>query len=156
MADKFFAKANPFKVLELPTNATKSEIVEHATMLVDLAETDEERVAYREALQELITNPSVRLQYELFEIPDTRYEDEDKGWDDFVSTYGGEPVDLNELVKETPPINLEDFDLAALIRLVLDGRLSISEADIRTAIDNSPFLPGYGPPPLEVQDVIFG
>ena len=60
------------------------------------------------------------------------------------------------LAKETEPGRLEDFNLLALMRLLVDGLLTIPEADIAVVADSSPFLPGYGPPPLEVRDVIFG
>lgn len=149
-------KPNPFQVLGLPTDAKKADIVARGRELVDFAETEEQRLLYREAIQQLITNPSTRLQHELFEVPDAHYENEDPVWDSFAKTYGRKPVDLKALVKDTAPANLEDFDLAALIRLFLDGLLTMPEADIMTAIDSSPLPPGYGPPPLEVRDVIFG
>lgn len=147
-------KPNPFQVLGLPVDATKKEIKERGEELSDLAETDELRLLYRWAVEQLFTNPRTRLEYELFEIPNAQYEDQQ--WEDFARAHRKNPVNLAVLVKSAPPARLEDFDLAALIRLFLDGVLTIPEADISVAIDGSPFLPGYGPPPLEVRDVIFG
>ena len=95
MSNKFFTKANPFKVLGLPTKATKTEVVEHTNVLSDLAETDEERILYREAVQEVLTHPDTRLQYELFEIPDARYEDEDTALNTFVST---PPLEVRDVI----------------------------------------------------------
>ena len=147
-------KPNPFQVLGLPADATKADIVACGEELCDLAETEDLRLLYRWAMDQLLTNPRTRLQYELFEIPNAQYEDQ--AWKDFARKYGRKPVDLTALVKEASPARLEHFDLSALIQLVLDGLLTIPEADLTAVLDSSPFLPGYGPPPLEVRDVIFG
>ena len=56
--------------------------------------------------------------------------------------------------EERPGVN--DFNMAALIRLLLDGLLTLPETNIRAAIDTAPVEPGPGLPPLEVRDVIFG
>ena len=147
-------KPNPFQVLRLPVNATKKEIKEQGEELSDLAETDELRLLYRWAVEQLFTNPRTRLEYELFEVPDAQYEDQ--RWEGFARAHRKNPVNLAVLVKESSPACLEDFDLAALIRLFMDFILIIPKADISAAIDGSPFLPGYSRPPLEVRDVIFG
>lgn len=147
-------KPNPFQILELPTNATRNQIAERGGEKCDLAETNEQRLLYRWAMEQLITNPDTRLEYELFEMPDTEYKDEE--WERFVKAHRRNPVDLAALIKEIPPPRLEDFDLAALIQIILDGILIVPEADIKIAVDNSPFRAGIGVPPLEVRDVIFG
>ncbi len=147
-------KPNPFQVLELPTDATNADIVARGQELCDLAETDEQRLLYRWAMEELITHPFTRLEYELFEIPDAEYENLD--WDRFARKHRRNPVDLAALAREASPPGLDDFDLAALMQLLLDGLLTVPEADVRAALENSPFEAGCGPPPLEVRDVIFG
>lgn len=147
-------KPNPFQLLELPTDATKEEIVERGQELCELAETDEQRLLYRWAMEKLITHPSTRLEYELFEIPSTEYEDPE--WNRFARTHRKNPVNLTALAKETKHPQLSDFDMAALIGLLLDGLLNVPKGDIRAVLENSPFEAGYGPPPLEVRDVIFG
>ena len=145
-------KPNPFFVLGLPKDATRADIVARGQELYETAETKEEGLLFRWATEQLITNPRSRLEYELFELPDTRYED--PIWESFVRAHRKKPVDLNALAGETPP-GVEDIDMAALIRLLLDSMVTLTDADITTAIDGSPFMPVYKLP-LEVRDVIFG
>ena len=145
-------KPNPFQVLRLPADATRKEIVVRGQELC--TEEADKQELYTWAMEQLITKPRTRLEYELFEIPDTRYED--RAWEDFVETYQRNPVRLAVLIKEVTPAHLGDVNLVGLLQLFFDGLLIIPEADIVAAIDNSPFLPGYGPLPLEVRDVIFG
>lgn len=147
-------KPNPFKVLKLPTDATNKDIVARGQELCELAETDKQRLLYRDAIQELITHPLTRLEYELFEIPCARYEDSE--WERFSREHRRNPIDLSALASEGPPPSLQDFDLEALINLLLDGLLTVQRADIRVAIENPPFNIGCGLPSLEVRDVIFG
>ena len=147
-------KPNPFQVLGLPTNATMKEVVERGQEVDQEAETEEARLLCRWAVEQLRTNPHTRLEYELFEIPATQYEDQE--WDNFARANKINPVNLASLAREAAPARLEDFNLHSLIELLLDGLLTIPVADIALIADSSPFLPGYGPPPLEVRDVIFG
>jgi hypothetical protein len=147
-------KSNPFQVLGLPTNATNEDIVARGQEFCDLAETDEKRQLYRWAVEELITKSVTRLEYELFEIPGARYENPE--WDRFVKRNKKNPIDLNALIKETLDPGLEDFNMAALIKLLLEGLLTPPKADIKVAVEKSPFQPDWGPPPLEVRNVIFG
>jgi hypothetical protein len=147
-------KPNPFKVLGLPTDATNEDIVERGQELGDLGGTDEEMQLYRWAVEQLITKSITRLEYELFEIPGTRYDNPE--WETFTEENDRNPVNLNALIKETSKPSLRDFDMAALIRLFLDGLLTFPDLDIKAAVENLPFQPDNGPPPLEVRDVIFG
>jgi len=147
-------KPNPFKVLKLPTNASNRDIVSTGLDLSELAETDEQRLMYREAIQELITNPSTRLLYELFEIPDARYSNPE--WERFLKAHRKNPVDLSAVANKTPAPSLEDFNLANLINLLLDGLLTVQKIDLKVAVENSPFRTGGDTPPLEVRDVLFG
>lgn len=147
-------KPNPFQVLGLPTNATNEEIVYRGEELNVLAGTEEQRLLYRWAIEQLLTKPLTRLEHELLEVPGASYEDRE--WEVFQRAHRRNPVDLAALTREAPPPSLEDFDFAALIRLLLSEQLRAPEANIRAAIENSPFQPDCGPPPLEVRDVIFG
>lgn len=147
-------KSNPFQVLKLPADTTNKDIVARGQELTNTAETNEQRLLYRKAVEELITNPSTRLEYELFEIPGSRYEDPD--WERFVRLHRRNPINLSALANEVPPPGLLDFDLEALIDLLLDGLLAVKEAEIRDAVENTPFKAGCGRPSLEVRDVIFG
>jgi hypothetical protein len=147
-------KPNPFQILGLSTDATNEEIVSRGQELDIIAETDDQRLLYRWAIEQLLTRPLTRLEYELFEVPDARYEDPE--WEAFARAHRRNPVDLASLVKDARSPTLDDFDLAALFGLLLRDMLAVGEADIRTAVEGSPFQPGYGPPPLEVKDVIFG
>jgi hypothetical protein len=146
-------KPNPFQVLGLPTNASKKDIVDRGEELYVTAETEEQRLLYRWAKEQLLTNQHIRLLYELFELPDTRYEDLE--WEEFVRKYRRNSLHLDALVKDAPPIGLEDFDITALIRLLLQGMFTVPEIDIDDILKRSPFAP-RSRPPLEVRDVLFG
>jgi hypothetical protein len=147
-------RPNPFQVLGLPTNATKAEIVARANELIELAETNEQRLEYRWASEQLITRADTRLGYELFEMPGAVYEDLD--WERFARKFGRRPVDVAALASDGIPLTLQQFNLEALARLFLDGVLRVSEPDLASAVDGSRVEFGVGPPPLEVRDVIFG
>ncbi|GHO65071.1 hypothetical protein KSC_039630 [Ktedonobacter sp. SOSP1-52] len=144
--------SNPFHILRLPTTATNREIVERSQEFYDLAETDEQREYYRWAKEQLLTNPVLRLKYELFEMPDTQYEDEE--WGDFVRKYKRHPVRRDALLKELPPLNAQDFDIAALLHMLLQDLLAVPEADISVAIEEAPKSEMSSP--LEAVHVIFG
>jgi hypothetical protein len=45
---------------------------------------------------------------------------------------------------------------AELLRLLAEGLLAPPPDDLADALDNPPFRPGLGRPPLEVRDVLFG
>jgi hypothetical protein len=146
-------KPNPFQVLRLPINATNKEIVERGQELYDTAETDEERQLYRWAKEQLLTNMRTRLEYALFELPDTQYENPE--WETFIRKYQKNPVPPNALMEEAPPNFLAAFDVPALLQMLLEDIFTVPEPDINAAINGSPFLPRIRPP-LEVRDVIFG
>lgn len=146
-------KPNPFCVLALPTDATRAEIVARGQELYDTAETKEQGLLYRWAMEQLITNPRTRLEYELFELPSTQYEDPE--WEIFLRMHKRKPVDLAALTRDIPPPSLEDINMAAVMELFLDSMLSIAEPDIRIAIDGSPYTP-INQLPMEVCDVLFG
>ncbi len=147
-------KPNPFQILELPVHATNQEVVECGQELMDLAETEEKRRLFRWAMEQLITKPLTRLEYELYECPGSEYSDND--WEHFVKMNKRNPIDIHELAKQISPPDITDFDLAALIEFWVDGMLQVEKPDIRIAIQNTPFKPEIGPPPLEIKDVIFG
>src|SRR5204863_166269 len=130
------------------TNATQEEVVFRGQELCDLAETDEQRLLYRWAMEQLITHPNTRLLYELFEVPNALYEDRE--WENFARAFRRNPVDLAALAHETTPPRIADFNLSALIGQLLDETLTIPEADLKATIDHPPFSPGHGPPPLEL------
>ena len=146
-------KPNPFQVLGLTTGASKKDIVERGQELYDTADTDEQRQLFRWAKEQLLTNPRTRLEYALFEMPETQYDNPE--WEQCIRRYKRNPVRLEALVKDIPPVTLEDFDIAALIQVLLQGLLTVPDADITEAVNGSPFLP-RSKPALEVRDVIFG
>lgn len=147
-------RPNPFRVLGLPTDATKAEIVERVNRRIELAETPEQQREYRWASEQLLTKAETRLAYELFEMPAADYED--AAWERFERRHRRRPVDLAALAKDAPPPSLEQFDLAGLARLLLDGVLVVPEPNLAHAVERAPVEPGLGSPPLEVRDVIFG
>ena len=89
-------KPNPFQVLKLPTNVTKKEIVERGRELYDTAETEEQRQLYSWAKEQLLSKPLVRLEYELFEAPETQYEDTERN--NFVRKYKRLPISPDALL----------------------------------------------------------
>jgi hypothetical protein len=147
-------KPNPFFVLQLPTDAGNEDIVARGQQLSDLAESEEQRVLCRWAMEQLITHPAMRLEWELFEVPGTAYRDD--GWERFVRGHRRSPVDQAALTRDAEPLRLEDFDLAALARLVADALLVPPALDIDPIVQAPPVTFELGPPPVEVKDVIFG
>ncbi len=147
-------KPNPFEVLGLPCHASNAEIVNRGKELSELESCPEKRLLYRWAVEQLITKPLLRLEYELFEAPATRYEDPE--WEDFLRRHRRMPIDLAALAQECPLPSLADFRVAALLQWFLDDLLDLPPGDIRVAIAHLPICPEAGPPPLEVHHVIFG
>lgn len=149
-----FTKPNPFKVLGLSVDASYGDIVARKKELDIMAESEEQQLLFKWATEQLITNKLTRLQYELFEVPQARYRDD--AWERFTRIHRRNPVDVTAITEGISPPGKDDFDLAALVDLVLRGMLAIPDTDMREAIENAPFRPGRGLPPLEVRDVIFG
>jgi hypothetical protein len=148
------AKPNPFHVLGLPVDATETEIVHRGQELVELAETAEETQLARWAIQELSTHPATRRVHELLEVPDPQYRQEE--WERFERRNRRNPVDLDALAEGSPPLRTKDFDLRAILGLLLDDVLSPPPVDLRPAVENPPVPPAAGAPPIEVNDVVFG
>jgi hypothetical protein len=132
-------KPNPFAVLGLPTSASPQDIAERAQELDALAESDSQRQLYRWARERIITHPRTRLEYEVFEVPGTDYEQAQ--WKQFERKYRRNPVNLQALSESVSPPSVGDFDLPALIDILLDGLLDVLES---------------GPLPVEVRDVVLG
>ena len=147
-------KPNPFHILEISTDASTEEIVERGQELCELAESEEQRMLFRWAIEQIITKFSTRLEYEIFEIPNTKYEDAE--WERFIRKHKKNPINLDELATVNPSPCLEDYNSANLVQLILDGMLKVQQPDIKSVIEESPFKPDIGSPPLEVKDVIFG
>lgn len=147
-------KPNPFHILGLPTDATNEDIVECGQELCELAESKEQALLYRWAIEQLITKPEIRLEHELYEVPSAKYEDAD--WSLFVRRHKRNPVNLSELIKMSPPPQLEDFNLVNLIQLILNAMMRVEEPDIKPVIGKIFTETNMGTPPLEVRDVIFG
>ncbi|RMG22390.1 MAG: hypothetical protein D6732_25875 [Methanobacteriota archaeon] len=149
-----YDKPNPFQILELSTLASYREIVERGQELSDLAESEEQRLLYRWAIEELTRKPMTRLKYELTELPGTCYEDSD--WERFLRLYRKNPVNIQTLVQNTSAPEISDVNLAAIIHLILKRMLQFPEVKVSQIITHCPFNPKIGHPPLEVKDVIFG
>ena len=146
-------KPNPFQVLQLRVDATKREIVERGRELYDTAETEEQRQLYSWAKEQLLSKPSVRLEYELFEAPETQYEDIEL--DNFMRQYKKLPISPDALLRDAPLLNKDDVDIARLIELLLQDVLTVPEGDINVPLHMSSYKP-EPKPPLEVRDVLFG
>jgi hypothetical protein len=137
----------------LSTHATLAEIVARGEDFYQIAETKEQELLFRWATEQLKTNARTRLEYELFELPDTQYEDEE--WENFVRRYRRKPVSLATLARQTVTTGVEDVNVAELLQQFLESELSVAEADLQSAIDATPYVPRYTLP-LEEWDVICG
>ncbi len=147
-------RPNPFSVLKLPTESLNRDIVEKGQELSDLAESDTEKMLCRWAMERLLTNPSERLLYELFEIPGTRYENEN--WERFERRFRRNPLDRSVLLKDTIQPAISDINISSLISLIVRGLIPKEKSDAAIAIKGSPFRAGSDNSPIEVQDAIFG
>lgn len=138
---------NPFRILMLPTNATLAEITSREEDLLLIARDEEQERQIRWASEQLKANPRVRLEYELFELPDTSYEDET--WETFARLHRRRPGDATDLTQEAPTPGLEDLDLTALTRLLLEDLTSAPEANLEGALNGVPSPPPYTLPLTE-------
>ncbi len=146
-------KPNPFRVLMLPTTASLADIVSQTENLHLLAETKEEEMVLRWAAEQLRTNQRTRLEYELFELPETCYVDED--WETFLRQHRRRGTDPSAQFQDVPAPGRDDLDLAALTDLLLDELLVRDEPDLELAIEGSPLVPKYTIP-LEEEEIICG
>src|SRR5262249_43127957 len=112
-------KPNPFELLGLATNASNEDIVERGRELMESAETQEQKLLYRWAMEQLITHPLTRLGYEMLEVPDAEYDDE--AWSRFAQQYRRPPIDLAAMARDSAPPVADDFNVPRLIGLLLDG-----------------------------------
>ncbi|GCE07572.1 hypothetical protein [Dictyobacter aurantiacus] len=144
-------KPNPFQVLQLATSATLAEIVSQAEDLHLLARSREDEMLVRWAAEQLRTNQRTRLEYELFELPDTRYQDEE--WETFARPYRRKDTHLPDQFLVTPTV--ADIDPLALLDLLLGELLAYEKPDLEQAINGSPVVPKYSLPLLE-EEVICG
>ena len=149
-----YDKLNPFQILKLPTYASYREIVERGQELSDLAESEEQRLLYRWAINELTLKPMTRLKYELTELPGTQYEDDN--WERFLRLNRKNPVNIHTLVQNTSVPEIADINISAIVHLILKRMLQSPEVEVSQIITHCPFNPKIGHPPLEVRDVIFG
>jgi hypothetical protein len=148
------SKRNPFHELGLPVDTSVADVVRKGQELVELAATDEEARNARWAMRELTTHPRDRARHELLEVPDTNYQDD--VWDRFERRHRRNPVDLDALARDAQPLRSTDFDVRAILGLLLDDLLAPPAADIDLAVRNAPQPQPFGPSPIEVSDVIFG
>lgn len=144
-------ESNPFRILMLPTNATREEIASRAEDLLLIAQDEEHEQQIRQASEQLKTNPRLRLEYELFELPETRYEDE--AWETFARLHRRKPGDATDLTSDAPTPGFEDLDVVALTRLLLEDLVSPSGASLDAALGATPYTPRYTLP-MEEWDTI--
>ena len=76
---------NPFHLLKISTQAKIDDIVKRGKELSICASSDDEKKQIRWAMTEL-SNPEMRLFYQIHEVPDARYEDGDE-WERFIRLY---------------------------------------------------------------------
>jgi hypothetical protein len=141
-----------FCTLALPTDATEAAVVDRDLQLA--GRKPEAAETYRDAREQLLERKRDRLRHELLEIPGAAYPDDE--WEPFCRKFERNPVGLTRFTQDSGTPGAADFDWPAFLHLAIEERLSTSTSDLAPAIQQPPFPPGYGPPPLEVYDVIFG
>jgi hypothetical protein len=146
-------KPNPFAVLKLPISAGQAEIVSRAEELYVLAATGEEEQLIRWAAEQLRTNPRTRLEYELFELPETQYIDED--WELFLRQHRRRETLPPPYLPDAPELTLTDIPLAALLETYLVGMLEPEESDLEQVLASFPLVPRYTFP-FKEEEIIFG
>jgi hypothetical protein len=148
------SERNPFHELRLALDASADDVVRAGEERVDLAENPDEARDARRAVQELNTHPRDRARHELLEVPDADYGDGE--WERFARRNRRNPVDLTALAASGQPLQVNDFDLRAVLGLLLDDLLAPPDVDVEPAVRAAPAPITLGPPPLEVRDVVFG
>ncbi|GAA1557041.1 hypothetical protein GCM10009678_45070 [Actinomadura kijaniata] len=148
------ARPNPFHVLGLSPDADRDTVVARGRELSDLADTEERRALCGWAVRELLGSPGTRRVHELLEVPGAAYRDEE--WEDFARRHRRRPANTKALKRAAEELRTADFDLAAILGLVLDGLLEPPPVDLAEGVRAAPVPPGPGDPPLEVTDVLFG
>lgn len=147
-------KRNPFHELGIPVDASDADVVSRGQERVELADSDEAAQDARRAMQELTTHPRERARHELLEVPDTDYRN--TAWKRFAQRNRKYPVNPQALADGAQPLRVADFNLRGVVGLLLDDLLTPPDVDLGAAVRNAPEPPAYGPPPMEVRDVIFG
>jgi hypothetical protein len=134
-------------VLGLPTTATNADIVARGQEL-SVGSEQHEQMQIQQAIEALITHPMTRLEHELFEVPDAQYEEQ--SLERFLRVFNRNPLRLPGASAPT----LEPAQIEALIQLLLDRLLTISQTDPEAALYEPPFTLHLNPP-IGVRDVIF-
>lgn len=147
-------KPNPFSVLGLPIGADDEQIVRRGERLADRGPDEMQRQLVAWAVETLLTHPRTRALYELFEMPDTDYEDDER-WRQFVKRHSRNPVRIDDAA-QSPAVAVAAFDLVALLDALIDDLRQLPDPDIARALAAAPVAPSIGPSPLEVRDVMFG
>lgn len=145
-------KPNPFTILGLPVDTDRGTIVEQGQQLSDIAATEEERDLHRWAVGELLHDQTTRRRHEILEAPGAAYRD--GRWASFEKLYAN-PADRASL-QGAGDLRPGDFDLAAIVGLILDASLVPPPVDAEAAVRHVPTSPELSDPPLEVADVLFG
>nr|BBH86926.1 hypothetical protein KTC_16770 [Thermosporothrix sp. COM3] len=145
-------KPNPFCVLRLPTGSTLAEIVARGEDLHQIAENKEQAMLIHWATEQLKSNPETRLEYELFELPDTRYENEE--WENFARKQRRKPITLAALAKESQPTPTQQVNMPVLLQSLLKLAQKVEKADIESVLDHAPCVPECTTPAMEEWNVI--
>lgn len=144
---------NPFFILGLPTDATKGDITQRAEELYQTDTIEEKRQSYQWAKEQLITNPRTRLIHELYEMPNTSYDNLE--WENFLRKYRHVPVSPEKLSNNAHPISSEQINMEVLLQLLIDVLVNTPDADAAT-MNKASSSPSKLTSTLEVHDVLFG
>lgn len=143
---------NPFTVLGLGVEASSREVSRQGKRLSTATSNEEELRAVSAAVEALNTHPMVRLTHEFFEVPNTAYRNPD--WERFARGFRRSPIGVGGSAEHQPP-SIHDFDVAALLELVLQGWLDAPMPPLGPALDHAPVDLGSSDG-RELDDDLFG
>lgn len=112
---------NPFVRLRIATDASRREVVERSQELIGEADSQELRLAYRKAVEQIITKPLDRLIWAAWEMPDTDYDDFAEGWQRFVRAFRVNPLTTRYTDQLVVAFIEQQFTPETLLNLLTPG-----------------------------------
>lgn len=139
--------SNPFALLRVSTEASRNEIVKHSRELLEDAEDEALQLAYRKAVEDIISHPFDRLLQTMWEMPNTDYQEHEDAWRRFARAFQRNPVPLGKLQQTADHFMEANFAPDKLLDL-LSPLLTVSRPSRKrpftlqqpSEIENSPLL----------------
>jgi hypothetical protein len=112
------SKQNPFALLRVSIQTPRQDIVKLSKELIDQTDDKERQLAYRKAVEQIISHPFNRLVYAAWEMPDTDYDDHDQAWESFAKRFRANPITLDSLHPAADIFAAQNFHPDKLIKLL--------------------------------------